>query len=256
MPRWAQWLATGLAGMAAITILTGIWPDSGWPMAALVLCVFFSTLAAASRQLPLQNVLFATVLIAIIGGGISALGTRTGIPFGPFIYRTEASPQLFKTLPWAIPLLWVVVVLNSRGVARLILRPWRKTRTYGFWLMGLTAGLVVAFDLALEPFASFIKRYWLWTPTQFPLTWQGAPLANFLAWGVVTLLMLAFITPLLINKQLSKRSSPDFHPLVIWLGSLAFFGIAAAQHALWPLAVADAVIGLVIAAFAIRGGRW
>ena len=90
---------------------------------------------------------------------------------------------------------------NSRGVARLILRPWRKIRSYGFWLIGLTAALAVLFDLALDPFASRVKHYWLWQPTKFPVTWQGAPLVNFLGWAAVSLLILAFITPALINKN-------------------------------------------------------
>ena len=74
-----------------------------------------------------------------------------------------------------MPLIWVVVILNSRGVARLILRPWRKIRNYGFWLIGLTAALTMLFDLAFDPFASRVKHYWLWVPTKLPLTWQGAP---------------------------------------------------------------------------------
>jgi len=69
----------------------------------------------------------------------------------------------------------VVTILNSRGVARLILRPWRKTRRYGFWLIGLTAALALVFDLGLEPFATRVKSYWLWSPTKLGLSWYGAP---------------------------------------------------------------------------------
>jgi uncharacterized membrane protein len=155
-----------------------------------------------------------------------------------------------------MPLIWVVVLLNSRGVARLILRPWRKTRTYGFWLIGFTAALTLLFDLALDPFASRIKHYWFWTPTKFPLTWQGAPLVNFAGWAGVTLLILAFITPALINKQLSKRRSPDFQPLAIWLGAILFFGIASAQNGLLAAAAVDAAMGIITVIFAVRGARW
>jgi len=74
-----------------------------------------------------------------MGGAVHALGATMEIPFGPFQFGPEAGPQLFKTLPWAMPLIWVAAILNSRGVVRLILRPWRKIRSYGFWLIGLTA---------------------------------------------------------------------------------------------------------------------
>jgi putative membrane protein len=209
-----------------------------------------------ARQLPLQNVLLAAFGIALIGSGISALGARAGIPFGPFIFGVEFGPQLSKTLPWAMPLIWIVVVLNSRGVGRLILRPWRKTKTYGFWLIGLTGILVLLFDLALDPFASRVKHYWLWEQTKFPATWQGAPLVNFLSWALVTILILAFVTPALIRKQPGQRSSRDFSPLGLWLGAILIFGIADAQHGLWTAVAVDVVIGIVVAVFAIRGGRW
>jgi uncharacterized membrane protein len=229
---------------------------SNWPEAALVFLAAFSTVASLARQLPLQNVLLAASVIALIGGGISALGAVTGIPFGPFAFGAEAGPQLFKTLPWAMPFLWVVAVLNSRGVARLILRPWRKIQNYGFWLMGLASVLTMLFIIALDPFASRIKHYWFWTDTNFPLTWQGAPLVDFLSWGIVTLLILAFVTPALIGKRLSKLSTPDFHPLCVWLGGILIFGIACAQNGLWPAAAVDATIGIVTIIFAVRGVRW
>ena len=195
-------------------------------------------------------------VIAFIGGAAHALGAITDIPFGPFTFGPEIGTQLFKTLPWTMPLLWVVVVLNSRGVARLILRPWRKIRTYGFWLIGLTAVLTVLFDLAFDPFASRVEHYWFWMPTKFPLTWQGAPLTNFIGWATVSLLILAFTTPALINKQLSRQSKPDFHPLAVWLGAILIFGIAAALRGLWPAVGVDAIIFAVAAGFAIRGAKW
>ena len=127
---------------------------------------------------------------------------------------------------------------------------------YGFWLIGVTAVLTVLFDFAFEPFASRVKHYWFWEPTKFPLSWQGAPLVNFLGWLVVTLLILAFVTPMLINKQPHKKRPPDFHPLAVWLGGILLFGAAAALNRLWPAAAADAAIGIVTALFAIRGARW
>ena len=41
----------------------------------------------------------------------SRSGATTGIPFGPFTFGFEAGPKLFKTLPWAMPLIWVAVIL-------------------------------------------------------------------------------------------------------------------------------------------------
>ena len=156
MRRWLHWLlvillaavfALVLAGNRLVLDLPG---KPGWPEALLL--IFWPRPApsrALARQLPLQNVLLAAFVIGLMGGAVQALGVTMGIPFGPFLFGAEAGPQLFETLPWTMPLIWIVAILNSRGVARLILRPWRKIRSYGFWLIGLTALLTLLFDLAL-----------------------------------------------------------------------------------------------------------
>ena len=249
-------LATAFALVLAANGMTlNLSGQSGWPEALLILLATVSTITALARQLPLQNVLLAAFVIALMGGAVHALGVTMGIPFGPFLFGAEAGPQLFKTLPWAMPLIWVAAILNSRGVVRLILRPWRKTRSYGFWLIGLTAVLTMLFDLTFDPFASRVKHYWLWMPTKFPLTWQGAPLVNFFSWAVVSLLMLVFVTPALINKNPARRV-PDFHPLAVWLGAILLFGIASALHGMWVAVALDGTIAVLAATFAIRGGRW
>jgi len=259
---WVHWSLTVLVAVSFALAFVMLWPSAGapdkpgWPDALLLLLATAGTLVTLSRRLPWQNVLWAALIMALIGGTAHALGEITGIPFGPFVFEPEAGPRLFKTLPWAMPLLWIVVILNSRGVARLILRPWRKTKLYGFRVIGFTAALVTLFDLALDPFASRMRHYWLWTPTKFPVTWQGAPLVNFPGWAAVSLLILAFVTPILINKRPRGKSSPDYHPLGIWLGALLLFASASALKGLWPVTVADAGMGVVTAVFAIRGARW
>ena len=258
---WFHWLFAALlaAAFALVLATNGMALDlsgqPGWPEALLLLLAVIGTVTALARQLPLQNVLLAAFVIALMGGAVHALGVTMGIPFGPFLFGADAGPQLFKTLPWAMPFIWVVAVLNSRGVARLILRPWRKIRSYGFWLIVLTAALTMLFDLAFDPFASRVKHYWLWLPTKLPVTWQGAPLVNFFSWAAVALLMLMLITPALINKNPVRRV-PDFHPLAVWLGAILLFGIVSAEHGMWLPVALDGAMTVLAATFAIRGGRW
>jgi uncharacterized membrane protein len=257
--QWFHWPFSSLLAAAFVfELVTFFLPAdfSGWPEAALILLATFSTIASLTCQLPLQNVLLAAFIIAVFGGAAYTVGALTGIPFGPFTFGDNAGPEIFKTLPWAMPLLWVVVVLNSRGTARLILRPWRKTKTYGFWVIGLTAVLTALFALALEPFAARVKHYWIWTPTKFPVAWYGAPLVDFIAWGLVTLPVLAFVTPALINKQPRKKSLRNFHPPAVWLGGIFLFAAASAQRGLWPSVAMDTAIWVIIAIFAVRGARW
>ncbi len=231
-------------------------PLAGWLLPLLLLAATLSTLSALSRQLPLQNVLLAAFVTALIGSGAHLVSALSGIPLGPLMFGPEAGWKLFGRLPWILPLLWIVAVLNSRGVARLVLRPWRKIRAYGFWLMGLTALFTLIFDSALEPFATRLKHYWIWTPGGFSLNPQVGPVSNSAGWFLVTLLILAFVTPALINKQLSKRSGPDFHPLAVWLGAVFLFGVTAAAHGCWQAAAWDGVFCALIATFALRGAKW
>jgi putative membrane protein len=230
--------------------------NPGWPELVLLLSGLACTITALAQRLPLQNVLLAVFIIAVIGGALHALGAITGIPFGPFTFSENIGPEMFQTLPWAVPAIWVLAVLNSRGVARLILRPWRKINAYGFWLMGMTAALTLLFDFALEPFASRIKNYWLWTPTKFPVTWQGVPVSNFLAWAAISVLLAVVIAPALINKQPGKKNAPDFHPFALWLGVVLLCGAACAKQGLLSAAMADGILAVIVTVLAVRGGTW
>jgi uncharacterized membrane protein len=259
LAAWPRNVFTVLFFAAGALVLASLIHPTGkpdWPEAGLLVLAVAATIAALARHLPLQNVLGAALFIGIAGGAAEWLDLKTGIPFGPFTPEHNTGPKLFSGLPWALPLVWIVAVLNSRGVARLVLRPWRKYHGYGFWLIYITAVLTMLFELAFEPFASRVKQYWFWGATKLPLSWQGVPLVNYFGWLVVTLLILAFITPMLINKQPHKRLASDFHPLAIWLGGILLFGAAAALNRLWSATAVDAATGIVTAVFAIRGARW
>jgi len=220
-----------------------------------LLLAFASTLVSLTGQLPAQNVLLAAVIIGLMGGAVHTLETLTGLPFGPVTYTQSSGPLLFQALPWFMPFLWVIVVLNARGVARLILRPWRKLRAYGYWLIGLTASLVLVFVLGLEPMATRVRHDWLWSPTKFPVDWFGAPITDFLGWVVATLLILGFSTPALMKKRPTK-SYPEYHPLIVW-GAIQLFFISGLVSQNLTLAAVFVVIGcLAIIPLAIRGARW
>lgn len=257
-PKAARLALLGLflvAIAAAIAQVFVPFPAPGiWLGGALILAIA-STLMSLSRQLPAQNVLLAAVIIGIISGAVHLLGSFTGIPFGPVIYSREAGPLLFNSLSWSMPFIWIVAVLNSRGVARLMMRPWRKLRVYGFWVIGLTTALTLLLDLGLEPFATRHQHFWLWQPTKLAIDWYGAPLSNFLGWIVTALLILAFATPSLMNKKPAK-SGPDYHPLIVWIAlNLLFIAAAVSQH-FWPAAAVSAVSAVVVIPFAVRGARW
>ena len=256
---FCHWLFVLLLAIAASWEVVSFFLPLGFQGAldtAFIILATCGTLASLWRQLPLQNIILVALGIAVIGGGLSALGTRTALPFGPFFYGTAMGPQMFKTLPWAMPLVWLVIILNSRGVARMILRPWRKNKKYGFRAIALAGILVLLFDVVLEPFATLVKHYWHWVPTAVPVTWQGAALVNFLSWGFSAVLMLLFVTPVLISKKPRTRSGPDYHPLCLWLGGIIIFATGCGVHGIWLPVIVDAAIGITTTVFAIRGAMW
>jgi putative membrane protein len=253
---WVPWLVFALfAGWLPVALwLRHARPEANWPVGVLVVLAFFTTLVSTICFLPAQSVFAAVVFILVISGVVQAVGALTGIPFGPFSYTDDAGERIFGVVPWPLPLLWVVVILNGRGVARLILRPWRRLRTYGFRLIGLTCLFAALFDLGLEPFASRANGFWFWQPTQIRFTWFGSPWINLFGWAVTALLILAFATPWLINKKPVKRP-PDYHPLLVWLGLHLFLLAGLASDQLWPAAGLVLAGCVVVATLALRNAR-
>jgi uncharacterized membrane protein len=229
--------------------------DARWPEGLLLVLTASTLLAGLTCHLPGQNVVLASLVITFVAGAVATLGALTGVPFGPFRYTDAIGQQLFYPLPWAVPLLWLVALLASRGVARLVLRPWRNTPNYGYWLLGVAALLVVVLDAGLEPLAAQVELWWRWAPTRLRLDWYTAPCVNFLGWGVTALLIFAFVTPALINKRPGPQPSPDYHPLVVWLLLTGLFATGAAVRCLWPAVAVICAASVIVVVLAILGGR-
>jgi uncharacterized membrane protein len=233
-----------------------IFGQARWPEGVLMVLAVATTLAALAKQLPGQNVIVAAVIIVVIAGGVQCLGALTGVPFGPCAFTESFGQMLFYPLPWAAPLVWLVFILNARGVARLILHPWRRTAAaYGLWLIGLSVVLVVLLDIGLEPFATQIKHYWLWNQTKPTLAWYGTPWVNFVGWAVTALVILAFATPWLLNKT-PARQRLRYDPLMMWLLLNGLFASAAFSRQFWLAGGLISVASLIVSALAVRGVRW
>lgn len=253
---WPHLLIIGLTlAAAALTLFGPLGTTGDLDMLLLLLLATAGSISALARNLPLQSVLFAAFITALFGTIAHGLSARTGIPLGPLSFGKAVGPQLFNTVPWTVGLIWIIAIFNSRGVARVILRPWRKMRNYGFLLIGLSAGLAMVFDLAFEPYAG-AKRFWFWHPTKLHVNWHGASPVSFMGWTFVSLMILAVITPFLIRKQPGQSSATDLTPLVLWLGAMALFAATSAQAGYWSAVGLDAAAAVAVAMFSWRGARW
>src|SRR5947209_4431664 len=103
-----------------------------------VLLAVAMTFVWLARRLPLQNVLLASCIIGGIAGSMEALNTcLPGLRTEPKSYRTFL-------------MLWIVLIINSRSVARLILRRYSRNGFYGFIVIGLALILAMTLQLVLE----------------------------------------------------------------------------------------------------------
>jgi len=131
---------------------------------------------------------------------LEAIGTATGRIFGPYTYGGTLGLKLLA-VPVVIAFNWLLVILGSLSLARLIL-PIR------FPAALFAALLAAGFDYLLEPTAIRLD-YWTWQTA-------GIPLQNYAAWFLIALAAALFFVYL-------KLSIKTRLPLVYFLIQLAFF---------------------------------
>lgn len=224
----------------------GVWVEGLLPVTALA-----TTLLSQRRVLPWQNILAMAAIIGVFGYAAMAVCVRTGLPFGPLVFLDSDANPLFDAVPWWIPALWVVLIVNARGVARLALFRWRTSRNFGLLVISATCVLVVLLVLGLEPVATQTKRYWIWTSgaSSIPWNWYGTPIANFLAWGICTLMLLIATVVWSINKR-PVPVVPYFQPLAVWGLLTIWLGISNGVEQRWAAVGVLSAQWLIVVALA------
>lgn len=214
-----------------------------------------AVLAALATRLPLQNVLAAVLLVVLTAGMVMAVCAFSGTPLGRFEFTRELGPRLLDYVAWPVPFLWLAVVLSSRQTARVILRPWRRVKHYGWWLLGGALVLGLGLSLVLEPFGRDVLGWWKWPPAVAGhANWLGAPVFFPLAATLFLLGLLLIATPWLIAKR-PTGLAPDYGPVFTWLALDAWATLGGLGARLWIPAAVGLVIGTAVAVLAWRGGR-
>lgn len=197
---------------------------------ALQAIVTFMYLMGAAEKKPVIIIAFIILILAFI---IELTGVKTGLPFGQYSYTKTLEPALFG-VPVAITLSWFTIAVNSYLVSRFFLFGSKK-----YFILAVTAVIILAVDLLLEPFASFINGYWLWEagkiPVQNYLSWLvigfvfAYLLDRFVLWNRNVFLNINFITIpaviLLINILQFAVINIYFGYIIITLLGLAMLGL-------------------------------
>jgi len=207
----AQWFLVWTGLLSQQTTLSPL----HWPEGLLVLLAAGNTLATLACELPWQNVLAVSVLLMLVCSASEGLAVFAGAPAARFVTPVST---------WAVPLVWLVAILNARGIARVALFRWRKSRVNGLWLIGLTALLFVLFGIGLH---FFCAAHLTLPPTT--ISWL-----HLLYWWVIAALALVTTSPWLIDKRPLERL-PARQPMIIWLLLNFLFASATWLAGYWPV---------------------
>jgi putative membrane protein len=114
--------------------------------------VFVMRLPLVSGLLPLVGRRAVAALSVLFGYtyAVEYVGATTGVPYGEFSYEVSLGPMLAGTIPYALPLFFIPLVLNSYLLCLLLLGDRARSLFVRF---PVVAGTVVAIDLVLDPAA-------------------------------------------------------------------------------------------------------
>ncbi len=192
-----------------------------------------AVMAGERPSLILSNIIMATAMLLHAGHLLGwrrawmFFGICVGLSFGaetlsiatglatPYHYTAVLGPRL-GPVPLVIPLGWFTTMYASHLIVNLIAEgKMVSTRGKGAWILGLallTALVMTAWDLTVDPYMVLKVKAWVW---EQPGPYFGIPFANYLSW-VETCFIIN------ITLRLTERSEapvPDqSHPL--WFNAL------------------------------------
>lgn len=184
----------------------------------------------------------AAAALYLISLASELLGTTLGLPFGPYRYGAGLGIKWLAHVPVLVPASWFMMALPSFALAT------RWVTIDRVWRVIVAAGLLVSWDLALDPAMSRLMPYWIWGRAG---PYYGMPLLNLVGWYVTGLALMTALTLLRIDRWLSDV--PTAPLLGIYAANLALPVIMAAAAGLWPASMlAVAPIALAASVVATR----
>ncbi|PYP78883.1 MAG: hypothetical protein DMD35_10375 [Gemmatimonadetes bacterium] len=186
----------------------------------------------------------AAITLYLVSLASELLGTTAGIPFGPYRYGDGLAIKWFAHVPVLVPASWFMMALPSFALAT------RWVTTHRTWRLVAATGLLVSWDLALDPAMSHLMPYWVWGSDG---PYYGMPLLNLVGWYLTGLALMAALALLNVDRWLDRV--PTSSLLGIYTANLALPVLMAAAAGLWP-ACALAVAPIALAAIADRAHTW
>lgn len=179
----------------------------------------FSALVHANWLLGWPRALAFFLLADGLSFLLEALSLATGLAT-PYHYTAVLGPR-FLGVPLVVPLGWFSMLYASHTVVNLMVggSP-LSPRRGGWWLLlmaALTAFVMTAWDLTLDPFMVRKVGAWVW---ERPVGFLGIPFANFVSWLEVSFIIA--ISFRLLERDLPQPPYPGGHRLLVALPVLVF----------------------------------
>jgi uncharacterized membrane protein len=152
----------------------------------------------ASRRWPVA--LGFLIVTAGVGFAVESVGTRTGYPFGSYLYNSSLGVRV-RDVPLVIPFAWTMMAWPALAAARRL-----SHKRLGIALVGGWA--LASWDLFLDP-QMVRATHWHWTYPTPGL--QGIPLTNYAGWLAVSILLVAVI------DRIVPWAGSDRQPLTLYL---------------------------------------
>jgi len=152
-----------------------------------------------------QAVLVFVVFISGVGWIFESIGISTGFPFGAYHYASDMSP-FAGNVPVFVLSAYVLMGYVSWALAALIARPLSGRASKADWLIVplLAAGLMVVWDLSMDPLRATVEGRWTWIDGG---DHYGVPDSNYVGWFMVTWLMFQAFA-----WYLKRRGTTARHP--------------------------------------------
>lgn len=187
--------------------------------------------------------LLSGLLIIIFSYIAEAVGVGTGFPFGVYRYTNVLFPKLPGNVPASVLFAWVLIVLGAYGCLSALSK--QRVSVTNALLGALLATLL---DLEIEPVAFHREHYWEWLAPG-PINYYGVPLANFVAWFVITLLLLLCVGAIFHRHHAPKFGGPRLAmlmPRILFVASLFMFALVDLTHGYYGAILPGVLAGIVL----------
>jgi putative membrane protein len=223
---WAHTAIILFSTAALVTILAGPPPDwlatepnatiyrLGWKFSgpSYVVLGALAALAHAAGTLGWKRAIALLLIGSVISLSSELLGTSTGLPFGDYQYTGLLGYRIAGLVPFPIPLSWFLMIYASLAICGRILPASDDRRGKWRWAV-LAGGVLVAWDVAMDPAMSAATKHWLWRQDGF---FYGMPLINWFGWFITGVLVARTMLMVAPPTAFATRVSPARLPIALY----------------------------------------